>query len=152
MSSSIHKRASPTTRFWVNVVKTDGCWIWTGNFNAFGYGRIGNNGKRELAHRFSWVLHYGPIPKGLIVCHHCDNTACVRPDHLFIGTQQDNMDDMISKNRQAGQFQPKTHCKWGHPLSGENLQQGKRQKHCRTCRRAFNRKYRSKDYEPKKRN
>lgn len=89
------------TRFWRHVECSAGCWLWTGQRNVKGYGRIENAGRRRRAHRVSWELHNGPIPDGLLVCHRCDNPSCVRPDHLFLGTQVDNMRDCASKGRAA---------------------------------------------------
>ena len=86
-------------RFWSNVRKTDGCWIWLGAHQSAGYGSIKYQGKPLLTHRLSWTLHYGEIPKGLYVCHHCDNTTCVNPAHLFTGTHLDNLRDMFNKGR-----------------------------------------------------
>src|SRR3990167_9291402 len=57
------------------------------------------NGRQTYAHRFSYDLHYGPVPKGLSVCHHCDNPPCVRPDHLYAGTVADNARDAVSRGR-----------------------------------------------------
>lgn len=90
-------------RFWAQVNKTDGCWEWTGSL-IDGYGSIRLNSKpggSPRAHRFSYELHCGPIPQGLQVLHHCDNRKCVRPDHLFAGTQTDNMRDMVAKGRNS---------------------------------------------------
>lgn len=90
-------------RFWAKVQKTDGCWEWTNAKNPKGYGvfcvdkKTNNN---EQAHRVSYRLHYGEIPDLLKVLHRCDNPSCVRPDHLFLGTDGDNMRDKVAKDRQ----------------------------------------------------
>lgn len=77
------------------------CWIWIAGKYTNGYGTIQTDIKKIcLAHRVSWEIEYkSPIPDGFEVCHHCDNPACVRPSHLFLGTHKDNMHDMIKKNR-----------------------------------------------------
>lgn len=79
----------------------DGCWVWRGGLEADGYGRFPDAGGWRRAHRVAWELYYGPIPEGLCVCHRCDNPACVRPDHLFLGTHRDNIRDRDSKGRAA---------------------------------------------------
>ena len=84
------------------TVVESGCWEWTSSIDSRGYGMIKHkNGKQIKAHRFSWMLHRGEIPKGIFVLHKCDNRKCVNPDHLFLGTHQDNMDDMVIKHRSA---------------------------------------------------
>lgn len=77
------------------------CWLWTGARNREGYGVIQDGSRQKRAHRFSWELHRGAIPAGLLVCHSCDTPACVNPAHLFLGTDLDNAKDRDRKGRQA---------------------------------------------------
>lgn len=86
-------------RFWDKVDKSGECWLWQAKQKTYGY--FDYNRKTTLAHRVSYMMAYGEIPAGLFVCHHCDTPLCVRPDHLFVGTHQDNMDDCASKDRWA---------------------------------------------------
>lgn len=93
-------RIPASVRFWSKVRRTDNCWIWTAKISPFGYGRFWDETQRETAaHKFAYIDTYGPIPEGLLVCHKCDVRHCVRPDHLFLGTQKDNIQDAIKKNR-----------------------------------------------------
>lgn len=98
-------RHAPTPlaeRFWskVSVDVVSGCWNWTASGNQKGYGHISIEGSRlTRAHHAAWLLAHFIIPDGMQVLHRCDNRRCVRPDHLFLGTHQDNMDDMIAKGR-----------------------------------------------------
>lgn len=89
-------------RFWQYVKKTPTCWLWTASVRKGGYGQIWNGTKINAAHRQSWEMKNGPIPEGLHCLHKCDTPQCVRPSHLFIGTNTDNMHDMRDKGRKQG--------------------------------------------------
>src|SRR5438132_871214 len=97
------KRTKPLNveAFWKRVQKTEGCWLWTASVKGpeCPYGTFSAGGTRAV-HRISYELAFGAIPAGMFVLHDCDTPLCVRPDHLFLGTQQDNMRDMIRKGRQ----------------------------------------------------
>jgi hypothetical protein len=88
-------------RFWARVDKSGECWLWTGPRDKDGYGKANVRRRALRAHRVSWTMANGAIPEGLIVCHRCDTPACVRPDHLWLGTQLDNVRDMTAKGRPA---------------------------------------------------
>jgi hypothetical protein len=95
--------AANLQRFWSRVNKTGDCWLWMAGA-AQGYGEFywlerGKHNRFYRAHRFSYELHFGPIPPGLFVLHNCDNRACVRPEHLRLGTNQDNMNDKVVRRR-----------------------------------------------------
>lgn len=92
-------------RFWSKVNKTEGCWLWAGA--ACGYGRFTYKGKPIPAHRFSVLASGRCIPKGMVVCHTCDTKLCVRPDHLYVGTTQDNNRDTVDRQRHISSFKPK---------------------------------------------
>lgn len=114
MKSKFNRHHSAEERFWGNIHKTKKCWIWGSKpvtddpYQKRGSIRV--KGRRILASRYSWELHFGDIPTGLFVCHRCDNPRCVRPDHLFLGTHTDNMRDSWNKGRRshAGQDHPQT--------------------------------------------
>lgn len=101
--------------FWSHAVITESdlCWYWTGHKIPSGYGTFCVNGKFNYAHRLSWEIENGEIPEGLYILHKCDNPSCVNPNHLFSGTQADNMQDMVNKGRKVSN--PPKGIK--HPLS-----------------------------------
>ena len=98
------RNVSLSERFWQKVKASDGCWEWLGSKNPKGYGTIQRNGLgTNVASRVSWELHFGDIPDGLFVCHHCDNPGCTNPEHLFLGTNKDNQQDSKRKGRRSDQ-------------------------------------------------
>lgn len=104
---------SPLERFQEKVLQKNdrGCAEWNGSKYPSGYGSFWFEGRVQVASRVAWLLFRGPIPDGLWVLHECDNPPCVNPDHLFLGTRQDNVDDMDSKGRRAslpGELNPKS--------------------------------------------
>ena len=138
-------------RFWSKVRKSDGCWEWTGSV-AKTYGKFWDGKRSVRAHRFSWELHNGrEVPAGKCICHHCDNRLCVRPDHLFDGTQKDNVHDARAKGRLWGEGPyrkgsgltlrgGKVFCRRGHDVSELGLFVCRRRSAsatvgCRRCKR-----------------
>jgi hypothetical protein len=114
---------------------TSSCWLWIGGKDKDGYGKFKwVNGKDERAHRFSWLFFRGPIPESLFVLHKCDNTSCVNPDHLFLGTHAMNMGDKKEKGRQRNQYKNASHCIHGHEFTAENTYHRKDGgRNCRRC-------------------
>ena len=151
---ALGQRTPPHIRALDKTLIGEGCWEYGGKIRTDGYGSVYiHNGTRAgttaLAHRVVYEGMVGPIPEGMFLCHHCDNPKCVRPDHIFVGTDADNKADMYAKGRQAsGERLPqarRTHCPQGHPYSGDNLyirKCGRRM--CRACNNARRNRSRAK--------
>jgi hypothetical protein len=88
--------------FWCRVDTSGECWLWQGAINRHGYGYLRYGGRYWQAHRLAYTLTVATLPDDVLVCHHCDVRACVRPVHLFPGTHRDNTLDMIAKGRFSG--------------------------------------------------
>ena len=116
----------------------NGCLEWTRSKDGHGYGQIRIAGKTVNTHRFAWAQANGSIPEGMEVCHHCDNPPCCDLEHLFLGTQAENLADMTAKGRRGvrgGARQLLVRCKRGHPYDDANTYtnpSGYRE--CRECR------------------
>lgn len=122
-------------RFWSQVDKSGSCWLWTGATlkrptQAYGYIWDADSKKTIQTHRVSWELAYGAIPRGMKVLHRCDNPRCVSPSCLWLGTQLENMRDMIAKGRRS----PHAHALKGKTFSADHraaLSEAQRQRHTR---------------------
>ena len=125
-------RGDDERRFWAYVdgIGSEGCWTWSGPSKHHGYGHLQIGKKMVLAHRYSYELAKGEIPRGLELDHLCRNTSCVRPDHLEPVTHRENM---LRGRSDSAKNARKTHCKRGHSFSGDNLYTWKHTRQCRTC-------------------
>src|ERR1044072_3676200 len=140
-------------RFWTKVTKTDSCWLWSAGIHKSGYGMFRADGKHVYAHRYSYQLHKGPIPEGLVIDHVCPGQAatcvsgsaclhrrCVRPDHLEAVVFAENI---YRGNTLAAENAAKTHCPDGHPYDeGNTFITPEGWRVCRKCRRRREREHR----------
>jgi hypothetical protein len=112
-----YKARPVADRFWEKVDKTRDCWIWTASKQQFGYGKfvVKKGESPRMAHRLSYEMEVGKIPDGLQVLHRCDNPSCVKPSHLFLGTQKDNLADCKAKGR--WRYQPRNQSGERNPNS-----------------------------------
>lgn len=136
-----HDRLMQKTR-----VDSDGCWEWMGHINCNGYGVIigtTNVGRVRTAHRLSYYVFIGDLEKGKVIAHSCDNRKCVNPSHLWQGTQQENLRDMVNKGRENPHKRGVAHCPHGHPYDDENtFYRNNGWRDCRECRRQRTRQWR----------
>lgn len=130
--------SDPQVRFWSQVDKTGGCWIWTGSVTG-GYGQFMHNWHAYRAHRFGYEVQVGPIPAGLHLDHLCRNKLCVRAEHLEPVTPRENV---LRGTSQVAQNAAKTECGQGHRFTAENTYMHRGRRHCRTCSAATQRRYR----------
>lgn len=130
----------------VEMIPECGCWIWMPSLQTQGYGRIAFNQKNDkrkmLAHRTSYQIFKGNIPAGANVLHRCDMPSCVNPDHLFTGTQKDNMQDMIKKGRKFSVYKDIKFCKHGHEFTNANTYFYKERRQCKACKQERSRESR----------
>lgn len=103
------KQCSEQCRLLSRIKIENGCWIYTGPTNWHGYGKTTFKGKTERVHRISYLIFKGPLKKGKIVCHSCDNKLCINPEHLWLGTYKENMQDALKKGRMKKPFLGKKH-------------------------------------------
>ncbi len=120
---------------WSIPEPNSGCWIWLKSTNAKGYAHLRHEGIMWRANRLAWVAYRGQIPEGLFVLHHCDNPACVNPDHLYVGTHAKNMEDKAKRNRSRNGRSERTECPRGHLYTEENTYYNKNGwRSCLACR------------------
>lgn len=129
-------------RLWRSVTKTQGCWLWTGRDNGHGYGtlgvKVGDKWGVVYVHRLSYELHKGQIPEGLQIDHICNTRNCVNPEHLRVVTARENT---LRSNSVSAIAARKTHCRHGHPFSGDNLRITSGKRRCYTCLLGNQRRY-----------
>ena len=117
-----------------SVKVESGCWNWILGKNKRGYGYTYVRGIAIGAHRISFAAFRSGNAHELLTCHHCDNPACVNPHHMFLGTDKENMQDMVKKGRaNSGRFATRTHCKRGHKFTPETTTVSGKSRWCKIC-------------------
>jgi hypothetical protein len=101
MPTGVYERVDSEDLFWSKVKKTPGCWVWQAGVDEHGYGEVRVKGRKWKAHRYAYTILVGPIPRGRHVLHTCDNRLCIKPDHLWLGTNASNNQDRHNKGRDA---------------------------------------------------
>jgi len=117
------------------------CIEWPWSKDQKGYGALYINGTKIQAHRAAYRLHVGKIPRGMLICHKCDNPKCINPKHLFAGTPSDNLRDCVKKGRHP--LASKINCVRGHEFSPENTIWRRGHRYCRQCKKILAAKYRA---------
>ena len=116
------------------INKVNDCWEWIASSDKDGYGYLRINKKKPKAHRLAYEIWVGPIPKDKPhVLHHCDNPPCINPEHLYTGTNADNVADRVKKNRTSRYWSTRTHCKQGHEYNEINTRFYNGERVCRPC-------------------
>ena len=140
-------------RFWskVDIQGPNDCWLWTAYKDKNGYGNFWFNGKTIKAHRMVWSFINKEIANGICACHTCDTPPCVNPSHLWLGTPQNNTDDMMRKGRYINVYSLQTHCKRGHEYTVENTRIRERndgfRRECKECDKIYGYTYRRRQKE-----
>ncbi len=140
---------SDVERFWSKIIKTGNCWDWLAYKDFNGYGRFGFNGKVVRSHQFSYILHKGEIPDGMVIDHLCRNKACCNPEHLEVVSQAENM----QRGKIRSFHRNKTQCPKGHEYNKENTYYGKNNvRWCKSCLRENGRLQAKRRYAIRKNN
>lgn len=133
-------------RFWKRINKTNTCWLWMGSHTVAGYGIVMRKGRIIYAHRVSYEMVNGPIPKGLEIDHMCNTPVCVNPAHLRAVTHREN----IMRSNPGGFNAAKKHCPKGHEYSPENTYVYKGRRNCRACHRTYLKEYKRRQRQLKR--
>jgi hypothetical protein len=130
----------------IEMIPEHSCWEWVAGKNEHGYGLLWYGNKMSKAHRLSYEVFVKKIDKNLFILHKCDNPGCIRPEHLYEGTQKDNVNDMVKRKRhyRATHNTSKTHCPRGHEYNSLNTRIYHRKRTCMICIRIREKEYKTK--------